>query len=68
MHPTDLRWNITPILVMVLGLIVALCLGIFIGGSEVTNLGLFFGLVGVIACRRQHAAAYLVAYPHFLGI
>ena len=57
MHPTDLRWNITPILVMVLGLIVALFLGVFIGGSEVTNLGVFFGLIGIIALvssMRQH--------------
>ncbi len=57
MHPTDLRWNITPILVMVLGLIVALCLGIFIGGSEFINLGTVFGLVGIIALvalMRQH--------------
>ena len=70
MHPTDLRWNITPILVMVLGLIVALCLGIFIGGSEVINLGVFFGLIGVIAVAasmRQHIWLLIPIFWGFSG-
>ena len=70
MHPTDLRWNITPILVMVLGLIVALFLGVFIGGSEVTNLGVFFGLIGVIALvssMRQHIWLLLPMFWGFTG-
>ena len=57
MNPTELKFNIVPIAVMILGLILALFLGVFIGGSELFNLGLIFGLVAVItlvAMMRQH--------------
>ena len=46
-----------PIVVTVLGLLVALFLGVFIGGSELTQLAVIFGLVALIAltaCLRQH--------------
>ena len=49
MNPTDLKWNVMPIMVTVLGLLIALFLGVFIGGSELTNLSIFFGLIALIA-------------------
>ena len=57
MNPTELKFNIVPVAVTILGLIVALFLGVFVGGSELLNLGMIFGLVAVItlvAMMRQH--------------
>jgi hypothetical protein len=70
MNPTDLRWNITPIVVTVLGLLLALFLGVFIGGSETTNLGVIFGLVGLVAIvssMRQHIWLLLPMFWGFTG-
>lgn len=57
MNPTDVRWNITPLLVGAIGLIGAVVLGVYIGGSEIAKLVLIFGAVAilaVIAGMRQH--------------
>ena len=57
MNATDLRWRIMPIVVTVLGLLVALILGVFIGGSEIFSLSIIFGLVvliAVVSTMRQH--------------
>ncbi len=70
MNPTDLRWNIMPAMVTLLGLILALFLGLFIGGSELKELGLIFGLVGVIALisgMRQHIWLLLPIFWGFVG-
>jgi hypothetical protein len=56
MNP-DLRWNITPIVVVTIGVVGAVVLGVYIGGSEIAKLVLIFGagaVVAVIAGMRQH--------------
>ena len=70
MNPTEVRWNITPIIVAVLGLLLALVLGFFIGGSDLTSLGLFFGVVTVIAlvsAMRQYVWLLLPMFWGFTG-
>ena len=70
MNPTEVRWNITPIIVTVLGLLIALFLGIFVGGSEFASLGIIFGLVaviGIIAIMRQHIWILLPMFWGFTG-
>lgn len=70
MNPTELRWNITPIVVTVLGLLLALCLGFFIGGTEIISLGIIFGIVVVvttIATMRQHVWLLLPMFWGFVG-
>jgi hypothetical protein len=57
MNPTDLRWNITPIIITILGLLLAVFLGVFAGSSEISKLGLIFGsvaVIAVIASMRQY--------------
>ena len=59
-----------PVMVTVLGLIVALFLGLFIGGSELAKLGFIFGLVGVIALissMRQHIWLLVPIFWGFIG-
>ena len=70
MNPTELKFNIVPIAVMIFGLIVALFLGVFIGGSELLNLGMIFGLVAVIALvamMRQHIWLLIPLFWGFAG-
>ena len=70
MNPTELKFNIVPIAVMIMGLILALFLGVFIGGSEFLNLGLIFGLVAVItlvAMMRQHIWLLIPLFWGFAG-
>jgi hypothetical protein len=65
MNPTDLRWNIMPVLVTALGLVLAMFLGIFIGGSELTQLGMIFGLAGVIALIASMRQYIWILVPMF---
>ncbi len=70
MNPTELKFNIMPIMVTVLGLVFALFLGVFIGGSELFNLGLIFGLAAVIALvsiMRQHIWILIPMFWGFIG-
>src|ERR1700730_1005699 len=67
MNPGDLRWNIMPIMVAVLGLLVALLLGVFIGDSEIINLGIFFGLIAVITLVSTMRQYIWILIPMFWG-
>lgn len=70
MNPTELKFNIVPVAVMIFGLIIALFLGVFIGGSELLNLGIIFGLVAVIALvamMRQHIWLLIPLFWGFYG-
>jgi len=71
MNPTELKFNIVPMALMILGLIVALILGVFIGGSEIFNLGLIFGLVALtalVSMMRQHIWLLIPIFWGFNGI
>ena len=59
-----------PIMVTVLGLLIALFLGVFIGGSELTNVAIFFGLLALIAfisTMRQYIWFLLPMFWGFTG-
>ena len=70
MNATDLRWNITPIVVTILGLLAALTLGAFIGNSELYSLGIIFGVVlflAIVSTMRQHIWLLLPMFWGFVG-
>ena len=70
MNPTDLKFNIIPIVVGAIGLIVALVLGVFIGGSELSKLGIIVGLVLFVALlggMRQHIWLLVPIFWGFTG-
>src|SRR4051794_38191595 len=57
MNAAALRFNIMPILVGIIGLLIAFVLGMFIGGGEIFNLAMISGavlLILVIAGMRQY--------------
>jgi hypothetical protein len=71
MNPAGIRWNIMPIIVAGIGLIIALFLGVFIGGSETFQLGLIFGLAVLfilLANMRQHIWLLLPMFWGFTGM
>ncbi len=70
MNPTTLRFNIIPILIGAIGLVTALVVGVFIGGSEIANLAIICGavlLILIIAAMRQHVWLLLPMFWSFTG-
>ena len=70
MNPAALRFNIIPVLVGLFGLLIALILGMFIGGGEIINLALIFGALIVVltlAGMRQHIWLLIPLFWGFTG-
>jgi hypothetical protein len=70
MNPTAIRWNIIPLVTAAIGLLVALCLGVYIGGGDVFLLALLVGagaLIGLLVGMRQHIWILIPMFWGFTG-
>lgn len=70
MNVTGIRWNLIPIVITAIGLMVALCLGLYIGGGDVFELAVLAGAAAVIALivgMRQHIWILIPMFWGFTG-
>jgi hypothetical protein len=70
MNPRHIGWNIIPIVISALGLLVALCLGLYIGGGDIVLLALLAGsaaIIALIAGMRQHIWLLVPMFWGFTG-
>jgi hypothetical protein len=70
MNPAALKFNIIPILVGLIGLLIAFVLGMFIGGGEILNLAVISAvilLVLIVAGMRQYVWLLLPMFWGFTG-